>query len=101
MGYVLCIVASAAPELAEELAEILMEDSALVRDLNSNGQDDGEPELAIPDEEAVDWDEPEDEPVEETEAGCELEVGLRAFLPETWIEKAETVPATGARASPA
>ncbi|MDA8593159.1 transcription-repair coupling factor, partial [Planctomycetota bacterium] len=26
---------------------------------------------------------------EETEAGCELEVGLRAFLPETWIEKAD------------
>lgn len=26
---------------------------------------------------------------EETEAGCELEVGLRAFLPESWIEKAD------------
>lgn len=58
------------PELAEELAEILMEDSALVRDLNSNGEDDGEPELAIADEEAVDWEEPEDEAVDETEAGC-------------------------------
>ena len=26
---------------------------------------------------------------EETEAGCELEVGLRAFLPESWIEGAD------------
>ncbi len=58
------------PELAEELVEILMEDSALVRDLNGNGQDDDEPELAIADEEAVDWDEPEEEPVEEAEGGC-------------------------------
>jgi hypothetical protein len=57
-------------ELSEELADIIIEASALVQDLNSNGQDDGEPELAIADEEAVDWEEPEEEAVEETEAGC-------------------------------
>ncbi|MEM9382557.1 MAG: transcription-repair coupling factor, partial [Planctomycetota bacterium] len=34
--------------------------------------------------EASDRDKPR---FEETEAGCELEVGLRAFLPETWIDK--------------
>ena len=34
--------------------------------------------------EAADHDRPR---FEETEAGCELEVGMRAFLPDTWIEK--------------
>ncbi|MEM6674965.1 MAG: transcription-repair coupling factor [Planctomycetota bacterium] len=36
--------------------------------------------------EATDRDKPR---FEETEAGCELEVGLRAYLPESWIEKAD------------
>ena len=58
----------------EELAELLVEESALVSDLNRNGQDDGEPELANPDDEAFDWeDENEDEgeePDEPVEEGC-------------------------------